>query len=420
MNSNNRFTKDIGWKLLSLAIAIGLWFTVINTEKPLETRSYTATIQLQNQQSLFDRGYVVVNDDEITSSKITVRLRGQRLALDTLSQSSTKVQAIVDLDNVIYSYSGKPVTVPVNIVIPSIVNNSFEILSKSVQTVSVDIQPYVNEDFEVTPVVDCKDEAVQELVNAVASPGTVTVYGAKSIVNSIAEVRAEVYPEKLESDTVITAIPTAYDENGMPVTKVSFSSKELSVKISMDDLKQAKFAADMTGRPAEGYEAVDVTILPEIIDVAGKNGRPVQGEIIRLPDVDITGVAEDVSVEYNISEFLPDGLRVAGGVAAPQTVKVTVNIEPQVERSITIPASAVTDNGTLSEGRFAHMEAEKIQVTIKGAASVIEAVKPADIVGWVDLTGFEEGFYENVEIKFDLPDGVYISGEPVTADITVS
>ena len=116
MNSSNKFTKDIGWKLLSLAIAIGLWFTVINTENPLETRSYSATIQIQNQESLFERGYVVVNDDEISSTRITVRLRGQRLALDTLSQSSTKVQAIVDLDNVIYSYNGEPVSVPVNIV----------------------------------------------------------------------------------------------------------------------------------------------------------------------------------------------------------------------------------------------------------------------------------------------------------------
>lgn len=128
MKNSNNFTKDIGWKLLSLAIAVALWFTVINTENPLETRSYIASVQIQNEESLFERGYVVVNENEINSTRVTVRLRGQRLALDTLSQSSTKVQAIVDLSNVIYSYNGEPVSVPVNIVIPSVVNNSFEIL----------------------------------------------------------------------------------------------------------------------------------------------------------------------------------------------------------------------------------------------------------------------------------------------------
>ena len=158
MMNKSKFTKDIGWKLLSLIIAIGLWFTVINTENPLETRTYTAAIQLQNKESLFERGYVVVNNDELTSTRVTVRLRGQRLALDTLSKSNTRVQAIVDLENVIYSYDGNPVSVPVSIVIPSVVNNSFEILSKSLQSVTVDIQPYVNQDFEVEPVVEYTQE----------------------------------------------------------------------------------------------------------------------------------------------------------------------------------------------------------------------------------------------------------------------
>ena len=142
MKNSNNFTKDIGWKLLSLAIAVALWFTVINTENPLETRSYIASVQIQNEESLFERGYVVVNENEINSTRVTVRLRGQRLALDTLSQSNTKVQAIVDLSNIIYSYNGEPVSVPVNIVIPSVVNNSFEILSKSVQSVTVDIHTH--------------------------------------------------------------------------------------------------------------------------------------------------------------------------------------------------------------------------------------------------------------------------------------
>ena len=99
----SKFTMDIGWKLLSLIIAIGLWFMVINTENPVETRSYTAAIQLQNEEALTERGYVVVNDDELSSTRVTVRLRGQRLALDALSQSSTRVQAVVDLSDVIYS-----------------------------------------------------------------------------------------------------------------------------------------------------------------------------------------------------------------------------------------------------------------------------------------------------------------------------
>lgn len=77
MKNSNNFTKDIGWKLLSLAIAVALWFMVINTENPLETRSYTASVQIQNEESLFERGYVVVNEDEINSTRVMVRLRAR-------------------------------------------------------------------------------------------------------------------------------------------------------------------------------------------------------------------------------------------------------------------------------------------------------------------------------------------------------
>ena len=420
MNSSNKFTKDIGWKLLSLAIAIGLWFTVINTENPLETRSYSATIQIQNQESLFERGYVVVNDDEISSTRITVRLRGQRLALDTLSQSSTKVQAIVDLDNVIYSYNGEPVSVPVNIVIPSIVNNSFEILSKSVQNVMVEIQPYINEDFTVKPVVNYSDASVRELINAVASPSTITAYGAKSIINSIAEVRVEVTPEKLENDTVITAVPVAYDAEGNVVNKVTFSSKELSVKISMDNLKSVRVAADITGRAAAGYEVTDVSISPDYIDVAGSSDELAGIGVIRLPDVDVNGAQENITQEYNIQDYLPEGVRTVGGDSAVKTVTVTVNVEQEEEKELTIPSESITDNSTTPEGLFAEINSGDINITVRGASSAIETISADDIKASVDLTDYEAGTYEDVPLIFALPEGITMVSEGASVTVTIS
>ena len=420
MNSSNKFTKDIGWKLLSLAIAIGLWFTVINTENPLETRSYSATIQIQHQESLFERGYVVVNDDEISSTRITVRLRGQRLALDTLSQSSTKVQAIVDLDNVIYSYNGEPVSVPVNIVIPSIVNNSFEILSKSVQNVMVDIQPYINEDFTVKPVVNYSDASVRELINAVASPSTITAYGAKSIINSIAEVRVEVTPEKLENDTVITAVPVAYDAEGNVVNKVTFSSKELSVKISMDNLKSVRVAADITGRAAAGYEVTDVSISPDYIDVAGSSDELAGIGVIRLPDVDVNGAQENITQEYNIQDYLPEGVRTVGGDSAVKTVTVTVNVEQEEEKELTIPSESITDNSTTPEGLFAEINSGDINITVRGASSAIETISADDIKASVDLTDYEAGTYEDVPLIFALPEGITMVSEGASVTVTIS
>lgn len=419
MNRSNKFTMDIGWKLLSLVIAIGLWFMVINTENPLETRSYTANIQLQNEESLFERGYVVVNEDEITSTRVTVRLRGQRLALDTLSQSSTKVQAVVDLDNVIYSYNGEPVSVPVKIVIPSVVNDSFEILSKSVQTVTVDIQPYINKDFEVKAVVNNTDSDTVQLANAVASPGTVTVYGAKSVVNSIAEVRAEVNPEILEDGMVITTAPVAYDAEGNVVDKVTFSSNELSVKIGMDEMKSVRVAVDITGRAAEGYEVTGIYVSPDTVDVAGKASDLAGVSIIRLPDIDVTGIDSNIIKEFSVEDYLPEGLRVIGADGSDK-ITVTVSVEEETTKEIVIPAESIAVEGTLEEGLSAHIAGNDMTITISGAGSVISTVEADDIKAYVDVDGYEAGVYSDVDVQFELPDGVSLVEGGETVTVTVS
>lgn len=416
MINSNKFTKNIGWKFLSLAIAVVLWFMVINTENPLETRSYTASIQIQNEESLFERGYVVVNEDEISSTRITVRLRGQRLALDTLSQSNTKVQAIVDLSNVIYSYSGEPVSVPVSIVIPSVVNNSFEILSKSVQSVTVDIQPYINKDFQVNPVVNYDDESAMELVSAAASPNTITVYGAKSIVNSIAEVRAEITPETLENDMVLTAAPVAYDSEGNVVENVTFSSSELSVKISMDDMKTVRLVVDTDGSAAEGYQVTGLYLSPETIDVAGSQEALSGISVIRLPDIDISGIDSNLIQDFNISDYLPDGARVVGG---NDTVTATVTVEQDETRTVVIPAESITDNGTVPEGLTAEIESGDLEITVSGPPSEMEFVS-SEIKAYVDLSGYEAGVYEDVPVVIELPDGISLVSEPAAVTVVLS
>ena len=412
----SKFTMDIGWKLLSIMIAIGLWFMVINTENPVETRSYTAAIQLQNEEALTERGYVVVNDDELSSTRVTVRLRGQRLALDALSQSSTRVQAVVDLSDVIYSYSGEPVSVPVDIVIPSVVNSSFEILSKSVQTVSVDIQPYINKDFDVKAVVNTTDETAKELANAVASPGSVTVYGARSIVESVAEVRAYVSPETVEDGMVMTAVPVAYNADGIVVGDVTFGTEELSVMITLDEVKSVRVNLSLTGEVADGYEITDYYTNPETMEVAGDAAALSRLTAINLPDIDVTGLEANSGYEFFAGDYLPDGLRALDG----GRITATVIVEEEETKELIIPVDSVTWGDTLAEGYMASISGEDISISVKGVASVIDTLTAADIEAHIDLDGLEEGEHDDVYVRFELPEGVSLAGGGGTVNVSIT
>ncbi len=412
----SKFTMDIGWKLLSLIIAIGLWFMVINTENPVETRSYTAAIQLQNEEALTERGYVVVNDDELSSTRVTVRLRGQRLALDALSQSSTRVQAVVDLSDVIYSYNGEPIPVPVDIVIPSVVNSSFEILSKSVQTVSVDIQPYVNKDFDVKAVVNTTDESAKELANAAASPGSVTVYGARSVVESVAEVRAYVSPETVEDGMVMTAVPVAYNADGTAVGDVTFGTDEISVMITLDEVKSVRVNLSLTGEVADGYEITDYYTTPETMEVAGDAEALSRLNSINLPDIDVTGLEANSGYEFFAGDYLPDGLRALDG----GRITATVIVEEEETKELIIPVDSVTWGDTLAEGYMASISGEDISISVKGVASVIDTLTAADIEAHIDLDGLEEGEHDDVYVRFDLPEGVSLAGGGGTVNVSIT
>ena len=78
-------TKDLGWKLLSIAIAATMWFMVINITQPVDTRSYSRPLTLENMDTLTSRGLTVGNAEELKNTKITVKVKAQRTALDRLT-----------------------------------------------------------------------------------------------------------------------------------------------------------------------------------------------------------------------------------------------------------------------------------------------------------------------------------------------
>ena len=61
--------KDLGWKLLSVAIAAIMWFMVINITQPVETRSYSRPLSIENLDALTSRDLTVGNLEELKKYK---------------------------------------------------------------------------------------------------------------------------------------------------------------------------------------------------------------------------------------------------------------------------------------------------------------------------------------------------------------
>ena len=63
-------SKNFGWKLFSLVCAIILWFIVMNIINPTEIQTYSVNVTLENEDKLNEKGFTVMNKEEIQNTKI--------------------------------------------------------------------------------------------------------------------------------------------------------------------------------------------------------------------------------------------------------------------------------------------------------------------------------------------------------------
>jgi YbbR domain-containing protein len=107
----NLFTKDWGWKLFSLVLAIIIWLTVHSILEP-----EAAALAGQNSKSTFERPVLIVSSSADMSlyhtspAQVTVTVSGPQMVMDQLKGS--QIRALIDLTN------GMSGPVPVSVLAP--------------------------------------------------------------------------------------------------------------------------------------------------------------------------------------------------------------------------------------------------------------------------------------------------------------
>ncbi|MBQ9518324.1 MAG: hypothetical protein IJR59_00315, partial [Firmicutes bacterium] len=92
------FSKNAGWKVGSIILAVILWFFVMNTLNPSETKSFSVPITLVNEDALTEGGYAVLNTEDLKNTRVEIKVRATRTALDNLPKQNDTgaVQATID------------------------------------------------------------------------------------------------------------------------------------------------------------------------------------------------------------------------------------------------------------------------------------------------------------------------------------
>ncbi len=381
-------SKDITIRVLSVMLALLLWFYVITEQNPDITKDITIPVRLINTVFLEKNNMVLVSDP--ASYKLTLRLKGKNNVLDKLNE--TTVDAFADLEG--HSMKGDNY-IKININgVPENVN----ILQKSSESVKVVLEPKVNTQKSV------KANLVGEPVKGMASmspvvaPEAVVINGAESQINKIKDVRIDVDITGADSEVKRILPVRVLDEAGKDIQNITIEPGNVEVRVPIENTKRVSLEMDISGQPAAEHVVSSTSVQPEEILIVGSQQALAGINSIKTEKIDITDVTSDISHEVGL--IIPDGVQL---VNAREKVTIYVNIEKIVTNQISI-GSFEYEN--LPEG----LELDSIQgnliAVIRGAESVLRNA-PSTIDFIIDLKNASEGS-NVVNVTWKVPQGIEI------------
>ncbi|WP_448781863.1 CdaR family protein [Blautia sp.] len=423
-----KITDNIPLKIMSVAVAVVVWLIVVNIDNPVGTNYYTL-----NNVELINKEYVESSD---TIGKMCMPEQSQdsiRVAITTTKKIRDRIKvsdisAVADLQQAV-SLDTNPVMVPITVTcsVPGVSANDIKVTP---QNLSVNLDEKETQEFVVNVSRgDTKPSKDYEVGSLTANPEKVRITGPKTLINKIDKVNAAIDLDGNTQDFSQDVNLTIIDKNQEPLSDSEMNSLRIEnnakvvVTARLWKIRQGVgISAGYVGTPADGYQVGSVKTVPDTISVAGSTegleSLAQNDNVITIPadSIDISGESKDVEKKINLSNLLPDNVKLTSD--SSEDVWVTVSILPVGSREFDIPTKNVEVKNKPDDLQVT-FETAQIAVRIKSDENDMDDLNAQkDIKASIDLNGKEEGNYE-VPVKIVLPDG-YETVEDVTTEVVIS
>lgn len=418
--------NNLGLKITAVVLAIISWFLVMNVSNPVRTQTYSnVPITVTNSSYIESMGLSC----QLKQTHVTVAIRENVSVVKSIEASD--IMVIADLTQII-SMDSDPVMVPLTVVCTKYPDISAEDISVTPRNVEIKLEKLISADFVVTASAgDTKPDKDYEVGRMQVDPEKITISGPESIINKIDRVVAQVEVENLNGDSTLSGQIHVYDKNQDEVKESQMNYLTLhnvkedgsvNVKVELWRVQtDIGISASASGTPEKGYQIGEVITTPSKITLVGSAEAlellAEQGNMIEIPasEIDAFGKNKDFETKIDISEFLPEDIRLATDVSS--SVLVTTTILPYGSRDYNIPTSNVTIIN-LGEDLRAVFNANEITVRVKGSNTRLDELKAEEITGTVDLNGLSAGTH-TVMVQITLPNDLSVVGD-VEMNITIS
>ena len=375
--------------VISFILAFALWFYVVGQMNPPMRKTYRdIAITLTNEQSLSDNGLSVLNWSD---DSLRVTVSGRRSTINKLSKAD--IVATVDLTNAAEGTN----KLPIDLKIPE----NIEIDNQSLNEITVSVEERITKTRDVRVQYLGDHPAGSEPATIKADPDSIRVSGAKSIVEKVSYVKAEVnsdeMPDELSSSMSVLTPVTA---GGNTVENVSLSSTQCKITSILYKTRKVKLIVPVRDKSDDGYTRT--TSCQDMITIKGPTADIASVKRIKTEPVDITGIRENKKID--VVPILPEGIYAA---EADRDIKLTVKVSKDKAKdeknkgSQTRSFTYTEDDVELRNTGAAQFEAEQesIEVQVTGTAEQLAGIKSSDIILYVDLSQIEDTASDRTELE---------------------
>ena len=408
MKIKKALTANIGFKILALVFSIALWMIVVNVDDPEQTKTFTATVQVINENVLTDQGkYYTLTDGNTVSFRVTA----QRSVLERLSSSD--FTATADM-NYLEDDERIPVDITVNRYASSVRISAQRLYLK------VEVGDEMDARFSIRGETtgDPADGFAVDEVSVV--PNVISVRGPAEYVSKIESVRAYCDVTGRNMDTSETVVPVFYDADGKEVdtTRLQISVDTVDVYVEIVSVKEVPIVVETSGSLADGLELTGITTDPATVMIKGESSELNRVTNITIPAsvISLSDITQDLTTTVDITSYLPDGVTLLDSQDAQVSVKVGVAGETTQEFDVPVDNISVRN---LERGYTTSFSASTVKVSITALQSELSRLSANSITGYVDVSGLVPGTY-NLPITMNLDEDYRVGQATIQITITAS
>ncbi len=297
-----------GLKLVSLLLAVVLWFVAVQINDPSETVTFSGIpVRLTNTELLEQENKVYEVMDNTDVVRVTIRapksITGDLRASDIVAVAD--VSKLTDINTIAISYS-----------IQGISAARYDTIRGDHETVRLNVEERASKWIRVLSQTTGEVAEGFLVMSASADQNMIQVTGPESAVEKISYALVEVDVSGTSTSMSLYVEPKLFDADGnlleLPAVSTNVSSIHMAVEILA--WKEVPVVPGVMGTPAEGYLATGeldcdptvVRIAGALVAIAGVNSISVPAE-----QLDITGATGNVVNIVNIKEYLKENVRLA-------------------------------------------------------------------------------------------------------------